>query len=161
MILIPSTAAIVQAQQKSQNTLTAQRAIAKKSEFQGDRPPSVSNAGIVNAGRDHYIDVKVQGEPLNRLQVVCVTFHELDNVKVINLETEEEIPHSINYGFEEFTVTFDQSVPLGQNIRVIIEGATVRGVNRGAIVPYRIFAESSTFGAIPLGTALVRTPDNN
>lgn len=68
---------------------------------------------------------------------------------------------SLSKRLSSLTVTFDQSVPLGQNIRVIIEGATVRGVNRGAIVPYRIFAESSTFGAIPLGTALVRTPDSN
>ncbi len=161
MLFIPSTADIVQAQQKSENTLISQRAIKQQIEFKGEAPPSISKAGTINAAEDHYFDINVKGEPLNRLRVLCVTFHELDNVKVIDQASGQEIPHTVNYGFEEFTVTFDRSLPLGQKVRVIIEGATVRGKNTGEIIPYRIFAESDAFGEIPLGTALVRTIDEN
>ncbi len=161
MLLIPSTAQMVQAQPKSDNNLISQRAIEQQIEFKGEAPPSIAKAGTINASKDHYFDVNVKGEPLNRLRVLCITFHELDNVKVVDRASGQEIPHTVNYGFEEFTVTFDRSIPVGQKVRVIIEGATVRGKNTGTIVPYRIFAESDAFGEIPLGTALVRTIDEN
>ena len=161
-ILIPSTDNIVQAQSKSEHILITQRApeIAQR-KFQGNTPPVVFNAGILNAAKDHYFDVEVRGEALDRLKVFCITFHNLNNVKVIDRESGQTIPHTINYGFEEFTITFNKSVPLGQKIRVVVEGATVRGINTGVTVPYRVFSESSTFGTIPLGTAMVRTPSRD
>ena len=161
-MLIPATANIVQAQPRFEPTLVAQRAPEiQRRKFQGNTPPTVSNAGILNAAKDHYFDVEVRGEPLDRLKVFCVTFHELQRVKVIDTQSGRTIPHNIQYGFEEFTITFTESVPLGQKIRVIVEGATVRGVTTGQIVPYRVFSESETFGTIPLGTAIVRTPDTD
>ena len=161
-ILIPSTISVVQAQPKSTKILVAQRAqeITQR-KFQGNTPPVVFNAGTLSAGRNHYFDVEVRGEPLDRLKVFCITFHNLNNVKVVDRDSGQTIPHTINYGFEEFTITFNKSVSLGQKIRVIIEGATVRGINTGVTVPYRIFSESNTFGTIPLGTAMVRTPDRD
>ena len=42
-----------------------------------------------------------------------------------------------------------------------MEDSTVRGVNTGFIVPYRVFSISSTLGEIPIGTAIVRTPDTD
>lgn len=162
IILIPSAETIVQAQLKSEPNLIAQRAsIIKRRAFKGDTPPVVSKAGILNAAQDHYFDVEVRGEALDRLKVFCVTFHELDNVQVVDPENGQTIPHQLNYGVEEFTITFNKSIPLEQKVRVIIKGATVRGVTTGEIIPYRVFSETSTFGTIPLGTAMVRTPDEN
>ena len=161
-LIIPSTETIVQAQPKSEQILIAQRAREiQRRKFQGNTPPVIFNAGILNAAKDHYFDLEVRGEPLDRLKVFCITFHELNDVQVVDPESGQVIPHTVNHGVEEFTVTFNKSVPLGQNIRVIIRGATVRGVTTGQIIPYRVFSESSTFGTIPLGTAMVRTPDEN
>lgn len=156
LAIVPAVATIVQAQQGSENILIAQRAIPETQEFKGDQPPSIANAGLLNSASDHYFDVLVNGEPLNRLQVNCVTFHELENVKVVNPATDEAIPHEINYGFEEFTVTFDEAIPIGEEIRIVMEGSNVQGVTTGIIVPYRVFGESDALGTIPLGTALVR-----
>lgn len=161
MLLASSTTHVVQAQQESMNNIVAQRAIRETKEFQGNKPPTISNAGLLNAAQDHYFDVLVSGDSLNRLEVQCVTFHELDDVRVINAATKEEIPHVIDFGFEEFVVTFDEAVPVGQEVRIVIEGSTVRGVTTGVIVPYRIFGESEALGTIPLGTALVRGATEN
>ena len=156
-----TTATIGQAQVGVENTLLAQRAITETEMIEGNRPPSIAQAGILNSAQDHFFDVNVNAEPLNRLQVNCVTFHELDEVKVIDPATNEEIPHETNYGFEEFIVTFNEPIPVGQQIRIVMEGSTVRGLTTGIIVPYRVFGVSDALGTIPLGTALVRGPSEN
>lgn len=160
VLLAPSTAIMVKAQQKADITI-AQRAIPDTPEFVGDRAPSVANAGTLNAARDHYFDVLANGEPLNRVQVNCVTFHELDDVKVVDPASGQTIPHTTNYGFETFAVTFNEPLAVGQQARIVIEGSSVRGKTTGIIVPYRIFGESDALGTIPLGTALVRGPSEN
>ncbi len=160
-ILASSQAIATQAQQVFENNLIAQRAIRETQKFKGNKPPTISNAGLLNAARDHYFDVLVSGESLNRLEVQCVTFHELDDVKVIDSATGEEIPHVTDFGFEEFIVTFDEAIPVGQEVRIVMEGSNVRGVTTGVIVPYRIFGESDGLGTIPLGTALVRGATEN
>ncbi|MEL6931282.1 MAG: hypothetical protein AAFO95_22070, partial [Cyanobacteria bacterium J06600_6] len=68
----------------------------------------------------------------------------------------EAIPSKLDYGFENFTVTFDEAVPVGEEIRIVIKDSTVQGVTTGIIVPYRVFGDSDILGTIPLGTALVR-----
>lgn len=161
IVLTSSTAIVVQAQQESANTLVAQRAIPDTDEFMGEKPPSIANAGTLNAVSDHFFDVLVNGEPINRLQVNCVNFHELDSVKVIDPASGETIPHSVNYDFERFSVTFNEPVPVGQEIRIVMVGSSVRGVTTGIIVPYRVFGESDALGTIPLGTALVRGVSEN
>ena len=161
VLLAPSTAIMVQAQHKTENITIAQRAIPDTEEFVGDRPPSIAKAGTLNTARDHYFDVLVNGEPLNRLQVNCVTFHELDDVKVLDPASGQSIPHNTNYGFETFAVTFNEPVPVGQEVRIVIEGSSVQGKTTGIIVPYRVFGESDALGTIPLGTALVRGASEN
>ncbi|MEM8676680.1 MAG: hypothetical protein AAGF83_22930 [Cyanobacteria bacterium P01_G01_bin.67] len=161
LMLTPAAAMLVQAQTTSEDILLAQRAIREPKMIEGNRPPSISNSGILNSAQDHYFDILVSGEPLNRLEVQCVTFHELDEAKVLDPATGKEIPHTLNYGFEEFAVTFDEPIPVGQEVRILMEGSTVRGVTTGIIVPYRIFGTSEALGTIPLGTALVRGPSEN
>ncbi|MEL6580302.1 MAG: hypothetical protein AAFQ14_11150 [Cyanobacteria bacterium J06621_12] len=153
--ITPSIAQFAQAQGAEDN-LIAQRAIRETKEIQGDRSPSIAKAGLLNAARDHYFDVNVTGEALNRIEVECVNFHELENVQVVNPDSGEIIPHNTDYGFEEFVVTFEEPVAVGQMIRIVMEGSTVRGVTTGIIVPYRVFGNSDSLGNIPLGTALVR-----
>lgn len=160
ILLIPGTAMLAKAQHTN-NVLISQRAIREVEKIEGDKAPSIANAGVLNADRDHYFDVLVSGEPINRLEVSCVTFHELENVKVVDLKTNQEIPHVVNYGFEEFAVTFDEPIPVGQEVRIIMEESNVRGVTTGIIVPYRVFGQSDALGTIPLGTALVRSPSEN
>ncbi|MEM8719630.1 MAG: hypothetical protein AAGE84_10015 [Cyanobacteria bacterium P01_G01_bin.39] len=155
------TAITGQAQVEIEDTLLSQRVITETEMIEGNKPPSIAQAGILNSAQDHFFDVNVNAEPLNRLEVRCVTFHELDEVKVINPDTNEEIDHEINYGFEEFVVTFDEPVPVGQQVRIVMEGSTVRGLTTGIIVPYRVFGVSDVLGTIPLGTALVRGPSSN
>lgn len=161
LILAPATAIVVQAQPETGTILIAQRAIREVNKVEGNRPPSITKSGLVNSANDHYFDVLVSGEPLNRIEVSCVTFHELDEVKVIDPATNQEIAQVTNYGFEEFAVTFDEPVPVGQEVRIVMEGSNVRGVTTGIIVPYRIFGDSDSLGTIPLGTALVRGPSEN
>ena len=161
ILLVPSTAIAVNAQQKSDSVKIAQRAIVETEEFVGDRPPSIAKAGTLNSASDHYFDVLVNGEPLSRLQVNCVTFHELDDVRVLDPASNQPIPHNINYGFETFAVTFNEPVPVGQEVRIVIEGSSVQGKTTGIIVPYRVFGESEALGSIPLGTALVRGASEN
>lgn len=156
LILAPFTAMVVQALPESESRLITQRVVTETTKIQGDKPPSIIQAGLLNSVQDHFFDVLVSGEPLNRLEVKCVTFHELDEVKVIDPATDKEIPHGINFGFEEFTVTFDEPIPVGSEVRIVMEGTTIRGVTSGIIVPYRIFGVSDALGTIPLGTALVR-----
>lgn len=155
LLMIPALTQVVQAQ-KAEEFVIAQRAIRESKKIKGDRSPSIAKAGLLNAARDHYFDVSVNGEALNRIEVECVNFHELDEVKVLNPESGETIPHNTDYGFEEFVVTFEEPVPVGQMIRIVMEGSTVRGVTTGIIVPYRVFGNSDSLGNIPLGTALVR-----
>lgn len=161
MILVSPTTHVVQAQQESAKNLVAQRAIRDTKEFEGNKPPTISDAGLLNAAQDHYFDILVSGDSLNRLEVQCVTFHELDDVKIIDAASGSEIPHVIDFGFEEFIITFDDAVAVGQKVRIVMEGSTVRGVTTGVIVPYRIFGESQALGTIPLGTALVRGATEN
>lgn len=137
----------------------AQRAIETRERlFEGNTAPAVINAGVANAAADHFFEVEVKGEELDRLKVKCVTFHELEGIQVLNAETGEPIPHKVDYGFEEFTITFDDSVPVGNTVRTVIEGSTISGVNTGVFIPYRVFAVSRAFGEMPVGTAVVRTP---
>ena len=161
VLLTPSTAIVVQAQQKTEDITVAQRAVPDTEEFVGDKPPSIAKAGTLNAANDHYFDVLVNGEPLSRIQVNCVTFHELDDVKVLDPASGQPIPNNTNYGFEKFAVTFNEPVPVGQEVRIVIEGSSVRGKTTGIIVPYRVFGESDALGTIPLGTALVRGASEN
>ncbi len=160
-LLTSNTARVGQAQVGVEDTLLSQEVITETEMIEGNRPPSIAQAGILNSAQDHFFDINVNAEPLNRLEVRCVTFHELDEVKVINPDTNKEIPHEINYGFEEFVITFDEPIPVGQQVRIVMEGSTVRGVTTGIIVPYRIFGVSDALGTIPLGTALVRGPSSN
>lgn len=120
---------------------------------------AIARAGTLRQGNDHFLEVEVKGEALERLKVVCVTFHKLDEVKVVSANNGQAIPYSIQYGFEEFTVTFDQPIAVGDTVRIVMEGSSVRGLTTGITVPYRVFATSSTFGEIPIGTAIVRAPD--
>ncbi|MEM8781181.1 MAG: hypothetical protein AAGF26_20485 [Cyanobacteria bacterium P01_G01_bin.49] len=122
---------------------------------------TVATAGTLDAGRDHFINVNVESEPFERLRIVCVTFHKFSAIKVVDAATNQPIPHTIDLGFEEINITFDQSLQVGKTVKIIIENSTVRGIGEGITVPYRIFAFSNTFGEIPLGTALVKTPDND
>lgn len=162
-LLTSSFPFIVEAQERQSQTssLMAQRAIPDTKEFRGERSSSIAKAGTLNSAGDHYFDVLVNGEPLSRLRVLCVNFHELDSVRIINPENAQEIPHTINFGFEEFTLTFNDEIPVGQQVRIVIEGSTVRGVTTGIIVPYRVFGQSTALGEIPLGTALVRGVSEN
>lgn len=142
--------------QEIKPTIIAQRAIRETEEIVGTAPPSISNAGILNANRDHYFDVLVKAEALSRLKVECVNFHELSGVEILNADSGEAISSEVNYGFENFTVTFDEAVPVGEEIRIVMKDSTVQGVTTGIIVPYRVFGDSDILGTIPLGTALVR-----
>lgn len=153
--LIPSLA-IESKAQEIESTIVAQRAIRETEKIVGTAPPSISNAGILNANRDHYFDVLVKAEPLSRLKVECVNFHELSDVEIRNAKSGEAIPSQVNYGFENFTVTFDEAVPVDEEIRIVMKDSTVQGVTTGIIVPYRVFGDSEILGTIPLGTAIVR-----
>lgn len=155
-LFTPIATTLVQVKVGAEDRLLSQRVITKTEAIKGNRPPSIAQAGILNSAQDHFFDINVNAEPLNRLEVLCVTFHELDDVKVIDPETNEEISHETTYGFEEFVVTFDEPIPVGQQVRIVMEGSSVRGVTTGIIVPYRVFGVSDTLGRIPLGTALVR-----
>ena len=105
----------------SQEVLLAQRAIQTREQlFANNTAASVIGAGILNAAADHFLEVEVIGEPLDRLKVVCVNFHELSGIKVIDAETGDVIPHKVTYGFEEFTITFNQPVEVGTKVRTII-----------------------------------------
>ena len=159
--LISTSTIVANAQQNRDSVKIAQRAIETQDRlFEGSVAPRVIEAGTVNVAGDHYFEVEVMGEPLERIKVVCVTFHELKGVKVVD-SSGREIPHQINYGFEEFTITFNEPVATNTTVRTIIEGSTVSGINTGIFVPYRIFATSTAFGEIPVGTAVVRTPSEN
>ena len=122
---------------------------------------TVASAGTLDIGRDHFINVQAQRVPLERLRIVCVTFHKFSGIKVIDQATGQTIAHTVNIGFEEITITFNKPIPVGETVRVVMENSTVRGIGEGITVPYRIFAYSNTFGEIPIGTALVRTPSKD
>lgn len=117
--------------------------------------PLVSDAGALREGRDHYLEVSVDGFPLDRIKIVCVTFHELSEAKVEGTD----IPATIDYGFEQFTITFAEPIPVGETVRINMLDSQVRGRYDGLTVPYRVFGYSSELGEIPLGTALVTVPE--
>ena len=119
---------------------------------------TVSDAGVLRRGQDHFFEVSVKDDPLQRVRVQCTTFHELDGVEVYVGDTAVE--PSINYGFEEFTLTFAEPVPADETIRIVRKNSQVRGsINAGIDVPYRVFGNYPNLGAeVPLGTAVIRTP---
>lgn len=127
----------------------------------GVSTPIVSNAGTLDRGEDHFVEVAVNGDmPLSRLKVVCVTFHELSGVKVVDANTGTTIPASLDYGFETFTITFDQPITVGTDVRIIMEDSRVQGRKDGLTVPYQVFATYPEIGGeIPIGTALIRIPE--
>ncbi|PZD75388.1 hypothetical protein C1752_00016 [Acaryochloris thomasi RCC1774] len=119
----------------------------------------VSEAGVLRNGQDHFFEVSVQADPLQRLRVQCVTFHELDGLSVfvdgVQVEPKED------FGFEEFALTFAEPIPSGKTLRVVMLNSRVQGqVLKGLAVPYRIFANYPNFSndEFPLGTAVVRSP---
>ncbi|MEO0377189.1 MAG: hypothetical protein AAF329_21775 [Cyanobacteria bacterium P01_A01_bin.17] len=128
-------------------------------EAQASSATVVSEAGVLRNGQDHFFEVSVQADPLQRLSVQCVTFHELDSLSVfvdgVQVEPKED------FGFEEFTLTFAEPVPSGKTIRVVMLNSRVQGqVLKGLAVPYRIFANYPNLSndEFPLGTAVVRSP---
>ncbi|MEM7772943.1 MAG: hypothetical protein AAGA75_02080 [Cyanobacteria bacterium P01_E01_bin.6] len=127
----------------------------------GASTPIVSNAGTLNRNNDHFLEVTVNGDmPLERLKVVCVTFHELSGVEVVDAETGEDIPFAFNAGFEEFTITFSDSLEAGKTVRIIMKDSRVRGRLGGLTVPYQVFATYPSIGEnIPIGTAVISIPE--
>ncbi len=117
--------------------------------------PLVTDAGVFNQGQDHYVEVSVDGFPLDRIKIVCISFHELSEAKIEGTD----IPSTIAYGFEEFTITFDESIAVGETIRINMIDSRVRGRYDGLSVPYRVFGYSEALGEIPLGTAVVTVPE--
>lgn len=86
-----------------------------------------------------------------------LTFHELDGLEIF--VGDEAVEPAVNYGFEEFTLTFAEPVPTDETIRIIMKNSRVRGtVNAGIDVPYRVYGTYPDLGAeVPLGTAIIRT----
>ena len=127
----------------------------------GVSTPIVSDAGTLRRGEDHFVEVSVNGEmPLSRLKIVCVTFHELSGVSILDADTGEEIPASIDYGFETFTVTFDEPLATGTDVRIVMADSRIQGRKDGLTVPYQVFATYPEIGGeIPIGTALIRIPE--
>lgn len=122
----------------------------------------VSDSGVLRAGRDHFFEVTVEGEPLPRIRVQCVTFHELSGLEIF--VDGEAIEPDVFFGFEEFTLTFDEPIAVGSTIRIVMEDSRVRGtINAGIDVPYRVFGTYASLndGEVPIGTAIVRTPIRN
>lgn len=119
----------------------------------------VSEAGVQRGGQDHFFEVTVAGDSLQRIRVQCITFHELDGLEIsVN---GEQVEPDIHYGFEEFTLTFDEPVADGEVIQIVMENSRVRGsINAGIDVPYRVYGNYPSLNneEIPLGTAIVRTP---
>ncbi|MEO0409015.1 MAG: hypothetical protein AAF289_16855 [Cyanobacteria bacterium P01_A01_bin.135] len=121
--------------------------------------PYVSGAGTLDRNQDHFVDIEAAGGPLERVKVVCVTFHQLEDVKVVDGDG-NDIPHTVNYGFEEFTVTFDEPIPEGEKARFVLVDSRVRGRRTGLTIPYRIFGTTPMLeGLIPFGTAIVTVPE--
>ncbi|MFG6104482.1 hypothetical protein D0962_11655 [Leptolyngbyaceae cyanobacterium CCMR0082] len=119
---------------------------------------TVSDAGVLRRGQDHYFEVSVEGDPLQRVRVQCITFHELDGLEIF--VGDKAVEPSVNYGFEEFTLTFAEPIPTDETIRIVMKNSRVRGtVNAGIDVPYRVYGTYPNLGAeVPLGTAVIRTP---
>ena len=119
---------------------------------------TVSEAGVLRGGQDHFFEVSVEGDPLQRVRVQCITFHELDGLEI--LVGDKVVQPAINYGFEEFTLTFAEPVPTDETIRIVMKNSRVRGnINAGIDVPYRVFGTYPNLGdEVPLGTAVIRTP---
>ncbi len=123
------------------------------------RAPYVADAGTLERNQDHFIDIEASSGSLDRVKVVCVTFHQLDDVEVLD-EDGNAIPASVDYGFEEFTVTFDEAIPEGETVRLVMLNSRVRGRLDGLTVPYRVFGTTPMLeGLIPFGTAIVTVPE--
>lgn len=119
---------------------------------------TVSDAGILRGGQDHYFEVSVEGDELQRVRVQCITFHELDGLEIF--VGDQAVEPSVNYGFEEFTLTFAEPIPTDETIRIVMKNSRVRGtINAGIDVPYRVYGTYPNLGEeVPLGTAVIRTP---
>ncbi|MBT9315041.1 DUF2808 domain-containing protein [Leptothoe spongobia] len=119
---------------------------------------TVSDAGVLRSGQDHFFEVSVEGDPLQRVRVQCITFHELDGLEIF--VGDKAVEPSVNYGFEEFTLTFAEPIPTDETIRIVMKNSRVRGtINAGIDVPYRVYGTYPNLGAeVPLGTAVIRTP---
>ncbi|MGF1523694.1 MAG: hypothetical protein ACFBSF_15365 [Leptolyngbyaceae cyanobacterium] len=118
----------------------------------------VSDAGLLQGGRDHYFEITVEGDPLQRVRVECITFHELDGLEIF--VNGEAVSPDIHYGFEEFTLTFADEVTDSDVIRIVMENSRVRGtINANIDVPYRVYGTYASLNntEVPLGTAVVRT----
>lgn len=119
----------------------------------------VSDSGTQRRGQDHFLDVTVEGDPLQRIRVKCITFHELDGLEIS--VGDQSVEPNIHYGFEEFTITFAEPIPDGETIRVVMTNSRVLGsINAGIDVPYRVFGTYASLNntEVPLGTAIIRTP---
>ncbi|NEQ49088.1 MAG: hypothetical protein F6K11_03000 [Leptolyngbya sp. SIO3F4] len=119
---------------------------------------TVSDAGVLRRGEDHYFEVSVEGDPLQRVRVQCITFHTLDGLEIF--VGDKAVDPTVNYGFEEFTLTFAEPIPTDETIRIVMKNSRVRGtINAGIDVPYRVYGTYPNLGAeVPLGTAVIRTP---
>lgn len=120
---------------------------------------TISDAGVLGGGQDQFFEVTVEGEPLQRVRVQCVTFHRLDGVDVY--VGGKQITPDVHYGFEEFTLTFAEDIPDGETIRIVMKNSRVRGtINEGIDVPYLVFGTYASLNnsEVPLGTAVIRTP---
>lgn len=119
---------------------------------------TVSEAGVLRGGQDQYFEVTVEGEPLQRVRVQCVTFHRFSGLDVF--VGDEQVTPDVHYGFEEFTLTFAADIPDGETIRIVMKDSRVRGtINEGIDVPYRVYGTYASLsdGEVPLGTAVIRT----
>lgn len=119
---------------------------------------TVSDVGLLRRGQDHYFELTAVGQPLPRVRVQCISFHELDGVEVFM--NGEPVDFAFNPGFEEFTLTFEEPIPVDETIRIVMKNSRVRGnINAGIDVPYRVYGTYPELGAeVPLGTAVIRTP---
>ncbi|MEM9266333.1 MAG: hypothetical protein AAGA46_12480 [Cyanobacteria bacterium P01_F01_bin.13] len=120
---------------------------------------TVSEAGVLRGGRDQFFEVTVEGDPLQRVRVECVTFHRLDGLDIY--VGGEKITPDVRYGFEEFTLTFAEDIADGETIRIVMKNSRVRGtINEGIDVPYRVYGTYASLNnsEVPLGTAVIRTP---
>ncbi|MEM9006156.1 MAG: hypothetical protein AAGE59_21840 [Cyanobacteria bacterium P01_F01_bin.86] len=118
----------------------------------------VSDSGLLQGGRDHYFEITVEGDPLQRVRVECITFHELDGLEI--LVNGEAVSPEVHYGFEEFTLTFAEEIAASDVIRIVMENSRVRGsINAGIDVPYRVYGTYASLNnsEVPLGTAVIRT----
>lgn len=121
---------------------------------------TVSRTGASRQGTEQFFEIKVGRDALQRVRVQCVTFHTLDDLDVY--VGGKKVAADVQYGFEEFTVSFPENVPSGETIRIVMKNSRVRGAAiKGFAVPFRVFGNYATInGEVPLGTAIISTPQN-